>query len=277
MDLLHQTDNMLNDKPVTIPFSALEFRYKLIKIRELVDAGSDKKAKNAMNKILKESMRFANKTTKDNIESQKEVLGFLHHIFKKSPLKYNEQLKELLEVSKSRLDKQEIIIPFKRKSFIYDLEKIVHDIKDTNRGLYEQICTTANKLPTSDDEISAYILKLSNETNNSIGYKLVWPSMATVEHLWPRSKNGLNVLPNVAIASAKENSGRKSIDFTEQLVRRPKTPIYLQRQINKLVSLNNSGIFHKHGVQKSWLSGMSDTIYDISAHQVKLDLSKLAA
>lgn len=114
--LLEKTDKMLNDKPVVIPFSSYEFKYMLAKIKQDIDNGADAKAKRVMNKLIKESMHFSNTTNSDNLSYQKSIFMFLNHIRKRSVLKNNEQLTALFKETKSRLDKKEIFIPFRRKS-----------------------------------------------------------------------------------------------------------------------------------------------------------------
>ena len=274
-ELMQKTDKMLNDKPIIIPFSSYEFKYKLAKIKTyLENNGTDPKAVRVMNKLIKESMKFSNTTNADNIEYQKSVFQFLNHIRKRSILKKHEQLSKIFEEAKFRLDKKEIMIPFGKKSFIYDLFKIIEDLPDAQKEHLHQI---ANKLPTSGENFAAYMLKLSTATNEQIGYKYTWPSMATIEHIHPRSLGGTNDLPNLGIASAIENSKRKNIDFTEQLKIIPKTPEYTQKTINRLIELNEEGIFDQIHLSPKYITGYADTVYEESKHTVKLDTGKLAA
>ena len=271
--LLEKTDRMLNDKPVVIPFSSYEFKYMLAKIKQDIDNGADAKAKRVMNKLIKESMHFSNTTNSDNLSYQKSIFMFLNHIRKRSVLKNNEQLSELFKETKSRLDKKEIFIPFRRKSFIYDLAKLIEDMPDENTK--ERLIGIAQKLPTSRQNLSAYILKCSTDTNDKIGYRLVWPSMATIEHIKPRSVGGSDDLANLGIASAIENSDRKSTDFTVQLQLRPDTPKYTQKVIDKLIELYNNGVFEKLKLSPEYISGYADTVYEQSQHLLKLNLSAL--
>ena len=226
--LLEKSEKMLNDKPVVIPFSSYEFKYMLTKIKKDVDNGTDLKAKRVMNKLIKESMLFSNFTNATNLTYQKDIFMFLNHIRKRSVLKNNEELSELFKETRSRINKKEIFIPFRRKSFIYDLAKIIEDLPDEETK--EKLICIAQKLPTSRQNLSAFILKCSTDTNDKIGYRLVWPSMATIEHIKPRSTGGSDDLGNLGIASAIENSDRKSIDFTIQLQLRPDTPKYTQKE-----------------------------------------------
>lgn len=270
--LLEKSEKMLNDKPVIIPFSSYEFKYKLTKIKEDIAANADKKAKKVINKLIKESMKFANFTNENNAQYQKDVFAFLNHIRRRSVLKNNEQLTAVFKEAKSRLNRKEIIVPFRKKSFIYDLMKI---IEKEPEPFQNKILNIAKTLPSSSDNFAAYLLKISTDTNEKIGYRIVWPSMATIEHLFPRSKGGSDDWENLGIASAIENSNRKSIDMTEQIARIPNTCQYTQRTINKLIELNNNGLFQKNKVPSSYIIGYAETVYEQSNHIIKLDTSGL--
>ena len=132
-------------------------------------------------------------------------------ILKKSVLKDNFQLQKLIQDSKARLNQEEIFTPFTRKSFIYDLAKLLQDLPDEK--LYEKFIMIASKLPTSQESFSAYVMKLAHEQPDKIGHRLVWPSLASVEHLLPRSDGGPDLMSNFAGATTRENSTRKSIKF----------------------------------------------------------------
>ncbi len=56
--LVKETDKRLNERPVLIPFSSYEFKYKLSKIKDNIVNENDIKAKKVMNKLIKESKRL---------------------------------------------------------------------------------------------------------------------------------------------------------------------------------------------------------------------------
>lgn len=271
--LLEKTDKMLSYKPVVIPFSTYEFRYRLAKIYEYFSATTDVKAKRTLLKIMKEATKFENNTTPENLDYQKSVLMFINHIRKRSVLRGNEQLKQLYLQSRSRLNQDEILVPFRRKSFIYDVLSIIDDLPDN--AVKADIIKTAQLLPTSSQSFPAYVMKCAAEPDEKIGYKIVWPSISTIEHLLPRSCGGLDLYPNIGIASAVENSDRKSIDFVEQLKRKPMTPVYVQRQADKLIQLANDGVFDALNIDKNYIIDSYNTIYELSQHAVNPDLSAL--
>ncbi|MCM1339603.1 MAG: hypothetical protein NC191_08035 [Muribaculaceae bacterium] len=271
--LMSDTKKRLYDKPVVVPFSSYEFKYKLCKIRDDIANGSDKKSKKVMAKLIKESKRLSNTTNDSTIENQKKVVAFMEIILRKSVLKNNPQLKNLIEVSKARLNREEIYTPFSRKSFIYDLAKLIENLPDDD--LYERIILTAQKLPTSQENFSAYVMKLAHEQPDKIGHRLLWPSLASVEHLLPRSDGGEDIMANFAGATTRENSTRKSIKFIQQLKLRPDTPKYCQMYVDRLIDLYHQGVFAQHNINPNYINDFANTIYALSQHRVKLDLSKM--
>lgn len=271
--LMEDTKRKLYDKPVVVPFSSYEFKYKLTKIRDDISNGSDRKSKKVMSKLIKESKRLSNTTNPSTIEKQKEVIRFMEIILKKSVLKDNFQLIKLLEDSKARLNQEEIFTPFSRKAFLYDLAKLLNDLPDEK--FYEKIILTGQKLPTSQESFSAYVMKLAHEQPDKVGHRLVWPSLASVEHLLPRSDGGADIMSNFAGATTRENSTRKSIKFVQQLKARPDTPKYCQMYVDRLIKLYHDGVFARHNISPTYITDFANTIYKLSEHRVKLDTSKM--
>ena len=271
--LMIETDKKLNEKPIIIPFSSYEFKYKLSKIKDDILKGENVKAKKVMNKLMKESKRFSNTTNANTIENQKKVLSFLEIILKKSVLKDNEQLKNLINISKSRLFREEIIVPFSRKSFIYDLAKIIAEVPD--KELQEKFINIAQKLPTSQQSTSAYIMKVVAESPDKIGHRLLWPSLASVEHILPRSCGGADNMANFGGATTRANSNRKSIDFVSQLKLHPEAKVNCQKYVDKLIELYHKGIFARHNISPRYIIDFKNTVYKQSKHQLDLDISKL--
>ena len=270
--LMAETDKRLNERPILIPFSSYEFKYKLAKIKDKIVTGeNDLKSKKTINKLLKESKRLSNTTNDKTINNQIKVIGMLDWILKKSVLKNNKELQELIGTSKARLTKKEIIAPFSRKSFLYDLGRIIDDIPQEKKI---NIMQEAFKLPSSSHDFSAYMVKISNEPSEKIASRILWPYLASVEHIFPKSEGGADVMANFAGATTKENSLRKSIDFTEQLKLRPNTPYYCQMYVNKLIDLYHQGVFDKYRINPKYIEEFKNTIYKESKGQINLDISK---
>ena len=271
--LMIETDKRLSKQPVIMPFSAYEFKYKLAKIKEEVLKIDHPKAKKVMNKLIKESKRLSNSTNPSSVELQKKVLRMMDWIVKKSVLKDYQPLRELIDTSNARLTNTEVVIPFSRKSFLYDLARLINPIED--KALQDKIMKIAQKLPTSSQDFSAYFLKLSCEPPEKIGSRIMWPSLASVEHIVPRSCGGPDEMANFGGARTVENSDRKSIDFMEQLKRRPDTPKYCQMYVDRLIDLYHQGIFAKHRINPKYIEDFKNTIYKVSKETIELDISRM--
>lgn len=270
---MEDTNKKLNDEPIVVPFSSYEFKYKLDKIKEDIEKGENIKAIKVMNKLQKEANKFTNSTTANTIDRQKNTLSFMYKILKHSVLKENTALNNLFNTSKSRLNKERIVIPFNRKSFIYDLSKLIKDIPD--QQLLEKMISIAQKLPTSKQSTSAYILKSLTASSDKIGYRLLWPSIASVEHIYPKSCGGPDLMYNFGGACCRENTERQNIDFMKQLKRCPQTKENCQKYIDKLIELANSGVFAKHNINVKYILDFKNTIYRQSRKTLNLDISKL--
>ena len=271
--LMVETNKRLSKQPVIMPFSAYEFKYKLAKIKEDVLKIDHPKAKKVMNKLIKESKRLSNSTNPSSIDLQKKVLRMMDWILKKSVLKDNQQLRELIDMSNARLANTEVVVPFSRKSFLYDLARLINPVED--KVLQDKIMKIAQKLPTSAQDFSAYFLKLSCDPSEKIGSRIMWPSLASVEHIVPRSCGGADEMANFGGARTVENSDRKSIDFMDQLKRRPNTPKYCQMYVDRLIELYHEGVFAKHRINPKYIFDFKDTIYKVSKYTIDLDVSRV--
>lgn len=272
-DLMVETDKKLNEKPIIIPFSSFEFKYKLSKIKDDILKSENVKAKKVINKMIKESKKFTDSTSANTIEHQKQVLGLLDWILRKSVLKDNEQLNNLINLSKSRLFQEEVIVPFSRKSFIYDLAKIIVPIKNTQ--IQEQILAKAMELPTSQQSLSAYIMKITAEPPEKIGYRLLWPSTASVEHILPRSCGGADIMANFGGATARTNSNRKSIGLSEWVKMHPEAKQNCQKYADRLIELYHQGVFNKIGLSYKYIEDFKRTVKLESKGSINVNISEL--
>jgi len=273
--LMYDTDLKLTKQPLFVPFSANEFKYKLVKIKETFVQSDNTKAKKVINKLIKESKRLAIHTNDETMEHQRKTIGMLDWVLRKSILKDDAQLNELISGAKDRLANKETVIPFSRKSFIYDLSKIIKPLN--NPEIEGKIISEAQKLPTSSQDFNAYMLKISSDTPDKIGFRLLWPYLASVEHIFPRSCGGADVMANFGGATTRENSARKSIDFTEQLKLRPNTPLYCQKYVDRLIELYHNGVFSKNRINPKYIEDFRNTVLTQSKGQVNLDISKMYA
>ena len=235
------TYKKIHEQPIVERFSVTQFKYDLGKIKEDVAKLEDKTSLTEIKQLVKMSERFKGKTCSKNQAAYVELINEMEALISGFSIKNNEKLKTLIAKSKSRLNKEEVIVPFSRKAFIYDLNQILSDLPDENlREVFDKV---AHKLPTSKNNIYAYITKISSESSEKIMYRLLWPAFASVEYVKPRSCGGNNCMKNYGGATAYINSKRGNIPFIEQLEKVPETTLYSQKYIERLIEYANSGIF----------------------------------
>lgn len=271
--LRSETQDKLDYKPVVVRFSSKEFKYKLAKISEYISQRKDLKADKTMQRLIKEAEKLPSSSSYNAIEKQKKIIEDINILLQTSTLSKNEQLNDLIKVSRDRLNNKKVVVPFSRKNFLYDLDKLTSGIQD--KTLRDEMLNLAETLPSSSNSLSAFIVKIQNESSEKIAYRILDPSMASIEHLTPASLGGEDELYNFACASRKENTERGNLLFTTQLKKRPLTKIYAQRQMDKYIELANQGVFEKCKMPLSYIEDFKNTMYEKSQHRIVLDTSKL--
>ena len=227
--LIREAQDKLAERPIINPFSTNEFKYRLRKIKDDISKNKSLKAKKVMTKLQMEAEKLPEKTTNFTKINQKKIIKFLKIIIGTSIIRDNKSLNGLLDDAEKRFRGEKVITPFSRKAFIYDLAKLLEFLPD--KKLKKKMLETAEKLPTSRENVSAYIMKYVHEPSEKIIYRLLWPSMASIEHIYPRSCGGVDDISNFGGACTRENSDRKSLDFIEQIKLKPETKYNCQKSL----------------------------------------------
>ena len=270
---MEHTHHKINGVPVAEPFSVTQFKYKINKIKDDIEAMGDAKSLKIMNHIVALGDYLAPQTDKNNIKSQRRLLNTMEVIQKHTILNENEKLRKLLEESQNRLNYQKVLIPFSRKSFIYDLSQILKDLPD--RDLRDIFIKVAEKLPTSKNNIYAYITKTSNESSEKIMYRFLLSAMASVEHVHAKSRGGQNRMSNYGGATAKVNSKLSNLPFTEKMAKYPRTPFGCQKYVDRLIKYALDGTFDKIKLDVVYIENFKKTIEKESKGAIILDTSAL--
>ena len=133
----------------------------------------------------------------------------------------------------------------------------------------------AESLPTSRTSTAAYIMKFAKEPSDKIIYRILWPSFATVEHIFPRACGGIDDMSNYGGACALANSDLGCDLLYDKVKRAPKTPIYCQKQVDRLIELAKQGVFEIHYIDTKYIEEYKNTVYEESQGLINLDISKL--
>ena len=283
----------LDHKPVQLPFSAKEFLYKLQRIADEVYKKNNPREKDTMKQLLALAKQMPEKTEdellpvkqikskvkrnkkiryqRELVKTRADILTDMEVLVTGSTLKNNQDLMRLFAQTRSKIYNIPIVIPFNRKSFIYELQKITNTLEDTK--LAQRMVQKAVKLPTSHENLSAFIMKCVEYSSDKIGYNIVAGSGGSIDHLVPYVKNGKDSLENYGISSAYYNSERAERSMVQQLRRYPKIYENCQKQVDRLIELCNNGTFKKVGLSKQYIINFAKRMYNLSPQDKRLELN----
>ena len=272
-EIIKITLDKMEHYPVSVPFSPYEFLYKILKIKREKETLKNIKAKKVMTKMYSEARKLFDNYENLSKQNRMDIITLMQKIQKTSVLKNDENLKNTISMAQKRLNNEKIIVPFSRKSFIYDIARLFENVDD--EVMKQKFIDIARQLPSSQQSLSAYIVKNSHLPSDKIIYKTLIPATASIEHLLPRSCGGANVMANYGGACSKMNSERKSIDFLEQIKHNPQTAENCQKYIDRLIELANSGIFAQQHIEINYIKDFKRAIKKLSNGKINLDISKL--
>ena len=283
--LLYTTDEKLHNRQVIIPFSLKEFKYKLSKIGERIGFSGQTEASQTMKELIAVANSIADipKEQRSNPKfkskkyeyKQKVMISRFQKILEHSVLKNDRDLLELLRISQQQIYKVPTIIPFNRKSFIYEIQKITSLLED--KHLARMIEKDAVSLPTSKEDICALVVKEAERSSDQIVYDLLHGSIGSIDHLLAAHKGGKSDILNYGLASSYMNSQKAHSSFETFIKHYPNVPKCIQRQINRLIQLANDGVFDEAGLEKFYIISLANRLEKLSSkkHPLNIDTNKL--
>ena len=289
--LMETTRHRLYNQPTLIPYSAKEFRYKLGRINEGIQSRgipseikTMRKLKNIASKLPEKTIKNPSKPMlnnriklypKTNINYINSLIHQMAKVLETSPLKRDKELNDLFNATKMRIYNIPIIAPFSRKSFLYELKKITRSLDDTK--LAREMEKIAVKLPTSKENLSAFIMHSATHSSEKIGYDIFCGSVGTAEHLLPSLHGGSDYIDNLGLATGFMNSERGHRHMDTQLRKYPEIYDNAQKYVNRLIELYNDGTFKKLGIDKSYILSFVSKMRKMAPaeHPLILDTSKL--
>lgn len=164
-------------------------------------------------------------------------------------------------------DKQDQI--FKRKDILTSLYNITKDYPD--QEIIAEMWQTANRLPKSTTNIDAFIVKYANRDPHEIAARLLRPSVASIEHITPKSIKPDHTLSNFMLASRDWNSDRSSTPLPEYIDEHPNIPRNCQRYADDIIKSIHNGRLQ----DCQWYPYMlKEKLYDESDGIIFISLSK---
>jgi len=128
---------------------------------------------------------------------------------------------------------------FKRRILLNSIDELI-PAKGEGR-VFELLKSRAAYLPTSGTSENAFVVKYAERTEEEIAKRLLRPSVATIEHIKPDSKGGLNAIGNFLLASAGANNLRSNMPLVDFIGMFPKIPKYCQAYIEQIIECINKG------------------------------------
>ncbi len=157
---------------------------------------------------------------------------------------------------------------FKLKAYINDFYKI----KDlyTEPKNFEKISEIIGTMPTTYNNLDAFIVKYSRKSSKEIVERLLKTNQSTIEHLLPRSLGGTNDISNLVLACGKDNSrrGNKPLDTMPTLRKNlQRYFITLRAAMGKKVSVQDCV-----GVEK-YIRNIQKTVNSLLSEPIRFDNS----
>jgi len=321
IDLMRYTNKKIAKDPTISHFSEKEFIYRLEQVAKQIKMSRRHTEVTAINRLIREAKSLfghqieekkkfgrgiAAKKLKMEYQMQPAILKqntqnlqYLRDLFEHSYIRNNKEIQNIFDVTNAKIYGFPTFEPFKRQEFIYDLKNIVKFLKD--KDLEAEIIKIARKLPTSSDNVSAFIVKHTNDTPEKIGYYLFKGSLSSIEHIEPKTpqikenhvvKTGKkkkkkattdgcisqrNHINNYGLSSAYINSLRSNTPFDEWIRKNPQAYAACQKYVDRLIEHYHAGKFAKVGLNKSYILTFAEKVKSQSPAEkpIILDLSKL--
>lgn len=214
-----QIDN--NSIPIYILVSPNKKAYRQVFIHNMQTAinSPDFKPEN-IGITRKEAEKIANLDPNDRLAAQNLVKQDLQLYIINQVRLIGEKLGRddiiyLSKISKNMLQNKPIIMQFSNKAFQLDLVKQLKGLEKT--PIYYKLTDIAKKLPDSASNKNSFIAKHKYSNSDTIGYYLLRPSVATIEHIKPTHDNGKNNMKNWALACEHDNNKRMHTKLEEFL------------------------------------------------------------
>ncbi len=232
-ELLRVSKLRLEEKSyIPSEFSGKEFKYKMSrlgvtikdeymarKITQLTEPLTHPIFKNAkepltpkfIDKILQ--ITETRDVNKKSLTKKDLQLIILNKIRQYGEILNRKDILSLCDIGINTIEERPVKIKFSNKAFKYDLNEALYGMQDEQ--LRTKINEIVDKLPTSRTSVNAFITKHELSASDAVGYNVLRPSIATIEHIHPKSLGGQNELANYALACACDNSNRSNNSLVE--------------------------------------------------------------
>lgn len=207
---------------------------------------------------------------KDLQTKQNNILDNVNNYAKKLPLEEQTVINSVVDKTRDLVASNDKEIKFKRKTFIKTLQDNAGKISD--KKVLKEIMDEAEKMPTSHNDVNAFIVKYSERSHREIGERLLKLSVGTIEHIKPRSEGGGNAESNYLLECGGCNHIRSSISLSDWVDMHPEMIKNTQAYIDTVIDrINNGSIkdFHFYPAE------VAKTLFKESNGKINLNIDKL--
>ena len=297
--LMNITTKRLVNDPVILPFSEREFKYKLKRIADEIKIKNKRSEIIAVNALVRESekifnnepkgSRFYGRNIRKKFEYQRDPkiikrnsanMHKFKEVFEASTLRKNTDIIKLIENTSAKIHGLPSFAQFERKSFIHELKKITKNLKD--RKFAQKFSDVAQTLPTSKENVSAFIVKFVDDSSERIASNMLMNGVCSVDHLVAKKNKGRNALDNFALSSIEINRRKTNIRFDDWVRMNPEIYENAQKHVDRLIELYKDGKFAavstgKKKIDHTYIEDLAKTLAIISPKEkpIILDISKL--
>ena len=170
---------------------------------------------------------------------QNTILDTVDTLSKTLSEKEQETVKKVTDETRKYVSSNDKEIKFKRKAFLKDMNELESKISDEK--VYKQMRTEAEKMPTSQNDVSAFVVKYSDRRHSEIGQRLVKLSVGTIEHIKPQSEGGRDVETNYLLECGGCNHDRSSIPLGDWVDMHPEMKTNTQKYMDEVIDRINTG------------------------------------
>lgn len=228
---------------------------------------ADHKNKKTFTDILRE---YAPSSEVKLKEKQLRVLSSTNYIIDRLSPETAELVNFILEKSKSKIEDGSFT-----RSYPLDL---IRNIKGKEQDIkeLENIYHAWYKLPRSSRDADAFVVSYAKESHEAIAKRLLTPSVATIEHIKPQSKGGIDSMRNYLLVCRRANGERSSMPLDEYIMLNPELeiPKHLQEYVEEVIR----AVEVKNSIMsaKSWYpEAIQEALLEETSGYVNLDLSCL--
>ncbi len=204
------------------------------------------------------------------IKKQSKVFGQVYEYCKKHlDADKLEKFTEIINESYREIYKQVPDTTFSRKKFIGLTYK---NIQDLSRRHQKNLIKIAEKLPSSEDETDAFIMKYSRKKSREIAIRLISKSIGTVEHIKPKAEGGADSIYNYALECGFDNWARGNAPMFTLIKDHPDMPQNAQKQADRIIELVNR---KKCSLDYNYVLRYAEALKRATGGIIDIDTSKL--